>query len=383
MTTKTASHSRRQRKRPARGRAGRHLVVLGAGGNIGSHLVPLLARLAGVARLTLVDSDRYEAKNLQAQDLQPSDIGRTKARVQARRARRLNPKLEVVAIADRLEHVPLGRLRGDVILACLDSKESRRFTNEIAWRLGLPLVDAGVEASASLARVTVYLPAPDHPCLECYWDDRDYAQLATRHPCQPDQPKAPRTNAPACLGSLAAALQAMECQKLLAGQFDRAAFGHELLIETATHKCFVTSLRRNPKCRFDHGIWSIATLRAGPRDLSLSEALHLGGAKATTQLAFGGKAIVEQLTCPGCGHTRKVFRLTGRLRPTARSCKRCHRPLLASGFAMRTEVTARTLTARVAARSLASIGLRAGDVFSVGDGRREQHFELGNTGDKS
>ena len=117
-------------------RAGKHLVVLGAGGNIGSHLVPLLARLPGVTRLTLVDCDRYEEKNLQSQAITPSDVGQPKARVQARRARRINPKLEVVPIVDRLENVPLGCLRGDVILACLDSKESRRCANEIAWRLG-------------------------------------------------------------------------------------------------------------------------------------------------------------------------------------------------------------------------------------------------------
>ena len=44
---------------------------------------------------------------------------------------------------------------------------------------------------------------------------------------------------------------------------------------------------------------------------------------------------------------------------------------------MREFVTAGALNTRDAARSLASVGLRAGDVFSVSNGRREQYYELG------
>ena len=194
MKSSRSIPSRRGNPRPVRRSRRLHVIVLGLG-NIGSHLVPLLVRLSEVAVITLVDFGRYESKDLHAQDLQPSEVDQAKARVQARHARRLNPKLKVVAIVDRLEHVPLGRLRGDVILACLDSKESRRFANEIAWRLGMPLIDAGVEASAWLARVNVYRPGPGHPCLECFWDERDYAQLTTNHPCQPDEFETPATGA--------------------------------------------------------------------------------------------------------------------------------------------------------------------------------------------
>ena len=74
----------------------------------------------------------------------------------------------------RVENVPPGRLRGDVMLACLDSKDARRHTNSLAWKLGMPLLDAGIEASALLARVNVYRPAENQPCQECAWDQRDY-----------------------------------------------------------------------------------------------------------------------------------------------------------------------------------------------------------------
>jgi molybdopterin/thiamine biosynthesis adenylyltransferase len=350
---------------------------LGAGGNIGSHVVPLLVRMFGVTQLTLVDFDRYEAKNLVSQSIFPSEVGRSKARVQARRAQRINPKIEVVAIFDRLENVPLGCLRGDVILACLDSKESRRRANEIAWHLGVPWIDAGVEPSLMLARVNTYLPAADQPCLECAWGERDYAELATLHPCDGGVLNTPATNSPACLGALAAALQAIECQKLLAGQLSGALIGRQVIMEAATHKQFVTTFRRNPQCRFDHAIWKISSLHQRPQELSLGAVLKLGHhSNGLSSLAFGGQPLVKRLDCPKCGFSRRLFRLQSRLGPGERLCDRCGGELLSAGFYMKTRLARADLGPGDEARTLASLGLRAGDVISLSNGSRPRFLSL-------
>jgi len=159
------------------------VTVVGAGGNIGSHLVPHLARMRGVERVTLVDPDICVEKNLASQDITGRDVGKAKAAVQARRLRRISPVLAVKAIVEAVENVPLGLLRGSVLLACLDSRAARRSVNLAAWRLGLPWIDAGVHGDDLLARVNVYFPCPDQPCLECAWDDRDYQMLAQVYPC--------------------------------------------------------------------------------------------------------------------------------------------------------------------------------------------------------
>src|SRR5512139_1182043 len=88
----------------SRGAGGRSVVVIGAG-NIGSHLLQHLARSSVVDRVTIVDRDVYEQKNLLSQDIVRSDIGRPKAVVQARRLRRINRVLEVAAIVDDVENV--------------------------------------------------------------------------------------------------------------------------------------------------------------------------------------------------------------------------------------------------------------------------------------
>jgi adenylyltransferase/sulfurtransferase len=268
-------------------------------------------------------------------------------------------------------------LRGDVILACLDSKESRRSANEIAWRLGMPWIDAGVEPSLMLARVNIYLPAADQPCLECAWSERDYAELSTIHPCDAGVSKAPATNSPACLGALAAALQAIECQKLLAGQAAGALIGRQVLIEAANHRQFVTAFHRNSKCRFDHAIWSISSLDRAPQELSIAAMLQMANrSDSSAALAFGGQPVVKRLDCPGCGFTRRIFRLQRRLRPADRFCDRCGREMLSAGFYMKTRLSRADLSPGDADRSLASLGLRQGDVISLSNGAGKKFFEL-------
>ena len=164
----------------------RRLVDIGGGGNIGSHLIAHLARLREVGELLLIDSGTYEAKDIRSQEINPGDVGRFKALVQAQRASQINPGLRITAISERVEDVPWGLLNADVILTGLDSKASRCAVNLIAWRLGIPWIDAAVQADGLLARISVFRPGPNGSCLECAWDARDYATLEQRHLCQPD-----------------------------------------------------------------------------------------------------------------------------------------------------------------------------------------------------
>jgi molybdopterin/thiamine biosynthesis adenylyltransferase len=365
-------------------------------GNIGSFSAGLLARWRGLARLTLIDRDAYDESNLISQDIAATDVGTPKAVAQAERLRRINPSLEVAAVVDDVESVPLGLLRADVLVACLDSRRARQSVNQAAWRLGVPWVDAGVHADGSLARVNVYLPAADQPCLECAWDQRDYELVEQVYPCSGLSPTPAATRAPASLGALAAALQVLECQKLLAGQAERAAAGRQVLVDAASHRHFVTRFRRNPACRFDHATWSIEGLDLPPSRLSVGDALALGGAPAclpsaaelTTQsqpnaLRLEGHAFVDKLTCAACGDTCSLsWRLSGRL-GAARLCRRCQRPMVAAGIDAVDWLDVRRLPAPALASPLCELGFHAGDVVTVRAGNSERHFQLGPVRDES
>jgi len=353
------------------------VVVVGLG-NIGSCLAGYLARLPSVRRITVVDHDVYELSNLESQDIATREIGRPKAAVVAGRLRAIDPQLEVTALASRVESVPRGLLRADVILAALDSKAARVSVNEIAWRLGVSFVDAGVESAGGLARVAVYLPGPNAPCYECALSDADYEQLEQVHWCTGDA-AAPATNAPAYLGALAASLAAAECEKLLSGRLTESLAGREVIVSARHQTHFVTRYRRNERCRFDHRVWTIEKLGARAGRFSLGRLRGLGngrGDAAPLQLRVEGHRINTRLRCPACGVIDDVLHLSGR--PLVKDCRRCGDTLIPMGFYSCDRLDLAASPARTRRRSLRSVGLRDGDVFTLIDGEHERHFELGD-----
>src|SRR5262249_8654546 len=149
------------------------------------------------------------------QNIVTRDIGKAKVLVQARRLLEIRPNLKVQAIHSPLEFVPMSVYRADLILACLDSRIARQVVNERAWHMGGTVwADSGVLGSEWLARVNVYTPAADAPCLECAWSDEDYRLLEQHYLCRGASGPAP-TGATAELGALAAAMLAAECRKIL------------------------------------------------------------------------------------------------------------------------------------------------------------------------
>jgi len=114
-----------------------------------------------------------------------------------------------------------------------------------------------VSADGLLARVSLFGAGPDSACLQCSWSREDYDALEQVYACTGAESAAP-TNAPASLGALAAALQVLECAKLLGHAAGVSLLAHELLIDVATNRQYVTELRRNPFCRMPHAMWGSA-----------------------------------------------------------------------------------------------------------------------------
>jgi hypothetical protein len=168
----------------ARESAGVSLVVAGLG-NIGSFLGPHLARMNGVVNVVLCDPDAYEVGQQLGQDIPEKSVGRNKAEVQAERLRAIRPELEVEAFAGPVEHLALGRLKGSIVVSCLDSRVARLHLAARAWRVGSPFVDAAVGGGSSLlVRTNVYIPGPDAACFECAFEAADYEALEQVFPCE-------------------------------------------------------------------------------------------------------------------------------------------------------------------------------------------------------
>jgi molybdopterin/thiamine biosynthesis adenylyltransferase len=354
------------------------LVVVVGLGNIGSHLVPHLARLFEVKRITLIDPDSYEIPNIVSQEITWADAGRPKVEVQARRLRALHRGLTIRTWRSRVQDVPLGRLRADAIFGCLDTREARRCLNQAAWRLGIPLLDAGVRADGMLARVDVFVPGSrDAPCLECAWSDEDYEQLEVAYACGATSTKA--TGAPSALGALAASLQAVEFGKLARGEFETLAADRRVMFDARHHVHTVTRIPRNPECRFDHGLWQTQDAPLAAPEYKLLD-LPIPQGSRSVSVSVAERPFATRLRCTDCGSTADHVCLADRIPRKTRTCTTCGGERIAPGFDLRAGLRIDNAPASVLERSLLSLGLRRGDVFALnvvfhGGGDAQVHYE--------
>ncbi|MDH4066121.1 MAG: ThiF family adenylyltransferase [Acidobacteriota bacterium] len=357
-----------------------HVILIGAGA-IGSQVLQHLARSPHVSKITLIDPGRYDTGNTRGQHIDLHDVGRSKARAQARRLRRITPALPVVPIRAAVGRLPLGMLRGSVILAALDSRRARMTVNQAAWRLGVPWIDSGVHADGMLARVRVFVPGDDAPCLECGWDQADYDALEQVYPCAPGVIPG-STGASPALSGVAAAFEAIECDKLLGGEAAHALVGRDVLIDTRHHIHSVTGYRRNPSCRMpDHGGWQITALDAAPDSMTVDHLLALGstlrGARASLALRIAGRRLATELRCEACDAPHAICQTERLTRRSRLRCRQCAAHLRLTGFGLHDFVSETAVPVSVREQPLSAIGVRAHDVITLRTPELDAHFEVG------
>jgi molybdopterin/thiamine biosynthesis adenylyltransferase len=245
----------------SRERLTRALVLIAGAGNIGSHLVPQLAR-AGVGRICIVDRDRVEAKNLATQAFRPEDVGRYKADILAERLREACPEQSIESRACELEALSPEEAGVDVLLGALDSRRARQLlVSEMGWPRGVPVVDGGV-GEGLLGRIQVFLPGPASACLECTWGREDYRQLAAEYPCLPGTSVVGRpTISTAFLGNFTTSVMTTECLRILAVR--AGSDSYEVVFDLAHYQFRRYLLRRSSTCRHDHRFVGSATNSGG------------------------------------------------------------------------------------------------------------------------
>ncbi|MFN3434181.1 MAG: HesA/MoeB/ThiF family protein [Sphingomonas sp.] len=215
-----------------------HVVVVGAGG-IGSPAIQYLAA-AGVGRLTIVDDDAVDLSNLQRQTIYATDdIGRPKADVAAEAARRLNPHVDAVAEARRIDTGNVaGLLAGaDAVLDGCDNFTTRLLVADGAFAARVPLVSAAIGQFDGQLGVFRGWEA-DKPCYRCFvGDDPDRAGAN----CADEGVLGPMAGA---IGSLAA----LEVLRAL-HPFGEDSAGKLLLADTLSLRFRTLKLPKDPGCR--------------------------------------------------------------------------------------------------------------------------------------
>ncbi len=178
-------------------------VHISGGGGVGSVVAYELAA-AGVGRLVLAHAGDVKPSDLNRQLLMTHEqLGKPRIESAERRLHDLNPRLEIVPVAENVSEENVERLvkEADVVVDCAPLFEERFLMNREAVRQSKPMVECAMYELQ--AQLTTILPG-ETPCLACLF---------------PEAPPAWRREFPV-FGAVSGAvgcLAAMEAVKLIAG----------------------------------------------------------------------------------------------------------------------------------------------------------------------
>ncbi len=214
-----------------------HALIIGAGG-LGSPAALYLAS-AGIGRLTLADDDTVDLTNLQRQILHTTErVGQPKVASAHTALQQLNPEVQVIPLAERLDEARLEELVGsaDVVLDCCDNFVTRHAVNRACVRHRVPLVSGA--AIRFDGQVGVFdVRAGDMPCYACLFPPQ---QVYEEVLCSTMGVFAP-------LVGIIGATQAAEALKLVAG-IGRSLAGRLLMLDARSMEWSSIGIPRNQQC---------------------------------------------------------------------------------------------------------------------------------------
>lgn len=214
-----------------------HALIIGAGG-LGSPAALYLAS-AGFGRLTLADDDVVDLTNLQRQILHTTErVGQSKVASARTALQQLNPEVQVIPLAERLDEARLEELVGsaDVVLDCCDNFVTRHAVNRACVRHRVPLVSGA--AIRFDGQIGVFDSRAGHmPCYACLFPpQQSYEEVL----CSTMGVFAP-------LVGIIGAMQAAEALKLVAG-VGRSLAGRLLMLDARSMEWSSIGVPQNPEC---------------------------------------------------------------------------------------------------------------------------------------
>lgn len=209
-------------------------VLISRCGGVGGALALELAA-AGIGQLILAHAGNLKPSDLNRQILMTYDwLGRPRVECAARQLRALNPRLEIVSVAENVSAANVRRLveQADIVADCAPLFEERFRLNREAVHQRKPMVECAMYALE--AQLTTIIPGRT-PCLACL--------------C-PEPPPTWQRTFPVfgAVSGLVGCLGAMEVIKLVAG-LGEPLLGRLLTCDLRQMSFRTVSVRRDPACR--------------------------------------------------------------------------------------------------------------------------------------
>jgi molybdopterin/thiamine biosynthesis adenylyltransferase/rhodanese-related sulfurtransferase len=215
---------------------GAKVLCIGAGG-LGSPSSMYLAA-AGIGTIGVIDDDVVDQSNLQRQILHSTDrVGIAKVESAETTLRGLNPDVKVDKHRTRITSDNALALIApyDVVIDGADNFATRYLVNDVALRLGKPVIHASIFRFEG--QITVF-PGAGSPCYRC---------LYPQPPPAEDAPSCAEAGVLGVLPGIMGVLQATEAIKLVLGLGETLA-GRLLCYDAIKTKFRELRLRRDPAC---------------------------------------------------------------------------------------------------------------------------------------
>ncbi|MDM8567911.1 molybdopterin-synthase adenylyltransferase MoeB [Thiotrichales bacterium HSG1] len=210
-------------------------LIIGLGG-LGSPVAMYLAA-AGIGHLRLCDFDVVDLSNLQRQIIHNNDdIGKLKVESARDSLLALNPSIEVIPIAKRLDNEELITQvkQVDVVLDCSDNLPTRFAINSACVKTQIPLISGA--AIRTEGQITVFLNDAYSPCYRClYPNDTNLEETCVQ------------TGILAPMVGLIGSVQALEAMKVIMG-IGKTLVGKSLLIDGLSMEINQLKLTKNSAC---------------------------------------------------------------------------------------------------------------------------------------
>lgn len=349
-------------------------VLVAGAGAIGNEVIKLLA-LLGVGTILIVDFDRIEISNLTRNVLfRDADIGKSKALVAVERARELNPDIRAQAFTGDLEYdIGLGIYRSmDVVIGCLDSIHARLALNRACYRVSVPWLNGGIEAT--VGEVALF-QSGSGACFECAMSPTLWEQETQRHSCSGlprnlDEKTMPTT---AIIASLVASYLVNEALNLLHATPETPKRGLEagqkLYLMLQPYGFSVQNMPVNDEC-LAHEVWEpVEIWPVSPQEGSASALLRwLDAPNGAVELGYD---LLVEMRCVACDNREIILRPVEKCRADLNFCPRCS---IASRQAE--TLSYLELDSELACRPFADLGLPDYAVLAVRTERGRRYIQL-------
>lgn len=306
------------------------VAVVGCGA-LGTEAARLLG-LLGVGSVLLIDHDVVESTNFTHSPYlrAATALGRPKAQVLAEALAAHFPDTEWIALSREIADIGFARLqRCALLLSCTDNMLARSETCYAAYRLQLPMMDAGLKGHAFWAGRVAWFPGGSAGCYLCQLGAGRRAELlslslAASQSCSalaPDQKMIPSTPT---MASIVAALQVdLGLRFLLTSQAPTEARAWELSLHLPETTWRSFTIPRSADCPWHDTDLQVELVRL-PMDLPLREFLVAedGGTVPLSRVLELDWPICMQARCATCQHlwSPMVRMATLRRRVTCPAC---------------------------------------------------------------